>query len=149
MNFNWNICNMHTDFNTLSDNQWLSASHVDHFIESLTNHNFLVMNPFGVTCSIWNIASVEGMDRSYRPSMVQNNNRNHIFVLVANSNHFVVLSNIVFDQSDQFLDDNDARTNWYMYDTLNDPKHAQSASIAMAKLFPDMSGYRFNKVKVQ
>jgi hypothetical protein len=56
---------------------------------------------------------------------------------------------MIFDQSDQFLDDNDARTNWYMYDTLNDPKHAQSASIAMAKLFPNMSGYRVNMIKVQ
>jgi Ulp1 family protease len=36
-----------------------------------------------------------------------------------------------------------------MYDTLNDRKHAQSASIAMAKLFPNMSGYRVNMVKVQ
>ena len=81
--------------------------------------------------------------------MVQNNNRNHIFVLVANQNHFVVLSKIFFDQSDQFMSDLDARTNWYMYGTLNDRKHAQSASITMTKLFPDMSGYRVNMVKVQ
>jgi hypothetical protein len=78
--------------------------------------------------------------------MILNNNRDQIFVLVANSNHYVVLSNINLNQSihfneyEEYMDDDAPRLNWFMYDTLNDPKHAQFAAKAMDKLFPDMFG---------
>jgi hypothetical protein len=150
-----NSCDMHNDFKNLSETQWLSSSHIDHYLQSLVNHHYENENEFGRSVVIWDIASVEGMERSYRPSMIQNNNRDQIFVLVANSNHYVVLSNINLNKSTQFnefaeyMDDDAPRLNWFMYDTLNDPKHAQFAAGAMDKLFPDMFGYRVNMVKVQ
>jgi hypothetical protein len=151
----FNSCDMHNDFKNLSETQWLSTSHVDHYLQSLVNHHYENENEFGRSVIIWDIASVEGMERSYRPSMILNNNRDQIFVLVANSNHYVVLSNINFNQSihfneyEEYMDDDAPRLNWFMYDTLNDPKHAQFAARAMDKLFPDMLGYRVKMVKVQ
>ena len=132
----------------------VNVCHVDHYLQSLVNHHYENENEFGRSVIIWDIASVEGMERSYRLIMILNNNRDQIF-LVANSNYYVVLSNINFNQSihfneyEEYMNDDAPRLNWFMYDTLNGPKHAQFAARAMDKLFSDMLGYRVKMVKVQ
>ena len=146
-------CDMHKNFKILGDNQWLTVSQIEYFIERLSDYNYSNQhnNQFGTSVGIWDFSSVERMERNYNPSMISNNNRNQIFVLIANKNHYVILSNILFGNSifDQYCDDDMPRTAWYMYDSLNNSDHAKCAQIALNKLFPDMTGYWLTMVKVQ
>ena len=80
------------------------------------------------------------------------------FVIWANSNHWIVLTNIDFvtlkyekenPGSGFQMDDDFGRTNCFFYDSLNDDKHAFFCSKVLEKVFPDQTGCKVFRVDVQ
>ena len=80
------------------------------------------------------------------------NNQNQVFVIMANKNHWVILSNIQFPLAcyvASYDEEERERINCFMSDALNDPSHAQSAESALAKLFPEQNGHKIQMVRVE
>ena len=87
-----------------------------------------------------------------------NSNKDAAFVICANLNHWIVLSNINFnilkfqkenpDTAFQ-TDDDFNRTEWYFYDTLNNDYHSSFCSKVLEKVFPDQTGCNLSRIEVQ
>ena len=112
------------NYNDLGPEDWVNSSQIDGFTLFLATKNqrsdcHNPNNPFG--SNEWNhsTSSIQSYRRSSKTSCIPNINKNHVFILVANANHWAVLINIIFPVCNNDYQDEMPRTKWFLYDTLN------------------------------
>ena len=145
----------------LDTENWLTASQIDEFVIFLSEKNsfrderFQLINEFGGNLEIRCIYELQRMDAQ---GSAFNSNKDAAFVICANSNHWIVLSNINFnilkfqkENTDTAFqtDDDFNRTEWYFYDSLNDNNHASFCSKVLEKIFLDQTGCNLSRIVVQ
>jgi hypothetical protein len=77
----------------LDRSDWLSSSQLDQFVSFTMNR---LRWEFGNKYICYGTTSIQRMEFAHRPCMVANRDQDTTFVINANENHWILLSNIDF-----------------------------------------------------
>ena len=148
----------------LKKDQWVSDMHIDLAIQYVYKSNFAVRDKKCAYCPL----SLQFMAKHGR--CITNSDIDMVFLVLCDKNHWVVLTNMNFSQAPMTAEGDqesvkqivsleeesekqiwrvERRLQWYIYDSLYDTQHAQSARVVLKMLFPEEIGWPVEMIRVQ
>ncbi|CAF0949225.1 unnamed protein product [Brachionus calyciflorus] len=137
----------------LSEKKWLSSSHIDYGLDFLDGY---FNKPFKFkTITYWRTWQIQKLLKETIQVCINPSN-DQIFVLNANNNHWLILTNIdPTDESEKYLDEFDDQNmlfigrKWFIYDSLNDANNVKSTKSIFKFLYPEQEVHTVNMVQVK